>query len=169
MEAEAAAPFLCPPVVPTQRRGKDARTSNNHIYLCAHLFQPLQTHCTPKYWHPSWGKPLSHVYLPQPGSFAISCIWIQLRDAFACLDRRWDSPDACPVGSPLGFSFRALPLNRRPSAFWQSCLVDCAYSFRLLHIYRLAGLASSEHRILCSPATFSKNISERCILGRFPV
>lgn len=81
------------------------------------------------------GQPLSRVFLPQPGSFALSCLVSEYsyKMLFACLDSRWDSPNACPVGSPLGFSFRALSLNRRPEGlFWVFAMLPCWLCLQLL-------------------------------------
>lgn len=144
MEGEAASPSLPPSVIPTLR--EDARTSNIHIMPdCS----SLSRHTAPQNLASLLGRGLS---CANPLSLAVSCVSSALRSFWPV----WPQMRLPPMPVLLGSAFRALSLNRRPSGFWQRCLLDCASSSRLLHICCPAGLASSEHHILCSPATFSK-------------
>lgn len=115
---------------------KDAEASNIHMPGCS---RPLQTRCTPKRRHPSWANPSTMpVLLSQGALLFLPVSEYSSKMLFAHLGSSWVPPDACPAGSPLGFSFGAPSLRRRPSGLKQCRLVDCAYSFLLPRIYLLS-------------------------------
>lgn len=148
---------------------EDAEASHIHMPGCS---QPLQTCCTPKRWPTLLGQHLQPCLPPSARELCSS--FTCLNTAPRCFLPIWAAAGSLPMPVLLAHC-SASPSG--PCPFWGGLLawsnavlltVPTAFSCHL-SIFCLAGLASSEHHIHCFPAMFSKNVSECCILGKFPV